>query len=565
MKIEKTIQDDRQAKLTVEYTQEEFEGFKRRAARKIAKKAKIPGFRPGKAPFQVIVNHYGEGTILQEAIDILLDDDYGKMLEDAEIEPSGSGNLEKIESYDPPTFEFLIPLEPEVDLGDYQEIRKDYELEEFDISKVDDFIEDVRRNSATIIPAEHPAQEGDLVYFNLTGEFLNLEEDEDAMITEKTPQQVVIPDNDETSESEWPFPGFSRELIGVEAGDTKEIQHTFSDDHEDESYQGKTAIFTIEVQSVKELELPEFDEDFVQTLGNYDSPEDFKEKAEERLRKEHQSNYDQTYFNELLNEITENTEMNYPPQMLEHEEEHVLEDIKSRLKNQNMDFETYLKLRDTDEETFMEEEIRPVAKDRLERTLIVDALIEAEGLKLDQKMLQQNINDVMTEVFSSGNAQEMQKQMGKDEFSRAISMEGVQRTMNEQLQERLKLIATGQPIPEEEEVEETSEEVGADLEEEIEIHEEAGSVAEDVVEEKIQAPSEAEAEEEAEETSEEVVADLEEEIELHEEAGSVAEDVVEEKIQAPSKAEAEEEAEETSEEEPDVSNDEPSEEDKEEK
>jgi trigger factor len=170
--------------------------------------------------------------------------------------------------------------------------------------------------------------------------------------------------------------------------------------------------------------------------------------------------------------------------MLEHEEEHVLEDIKSRLENQNMDFETYLKLRNTDEETFMEEEIRPVAKERLERTLVVDALIEAEGLKLDQEMLKHNINDVMSEVFYSGNAQEMQEQMGKEEFSRAISMEGVQRTMNEQLQARLKLIATGQPIPEEQETEETIEEPAEDLEEEIPTPAEIEqAVAEDVAEE----------------------------------------------------------------------------------
>jgi len=166
------------------------------------------------------------------------------------------------------------------------------------------------------------------------------------------------------------------------------------------------------------------------------------------LREEHKNSYENNYFDELLKVITENAEMTYPPQMLEHEEEHVLEDIKSRVQNQNMDFETYLKLRNMEEKAFIEKEVRPAARERLERTLIVDKLIEAEGLKLNQEMLKASINEVMTEVIYSGNLEEMQKQMGKDEFSRAISMEGVQRTMNSQLQERLKLIATGQPIPE---------------------------------------------------------------------------------------------------------------------
>jgi len=88
LNIEKELLEDRQAKLTVDYSEKEFEGFKIRAAKRIAKNAKIPGFRPGKAPYNVIVNHYGENIIIEEAIDVLLDDDYGKILEQAEVKPS---------------------------------------------------------------------------------------------------------------------------------------------------------------------------------------------------------------------------------------------------------------------------------------------------------------------------------------------------------------------------------------------------------------------------------------------------------------------------------------------
>jgi len=470
--IEKEILEDRQAKLIVDYTTEEFEGFKRRGAKKIAKNTKIPGFRPGKAPYNVIVNHYGEAVVLQEAIDILLDDDYGKMLDEAEIEPSGPGNLESIESYDPPKLIFVVPLEPEINLPDYHAIRKDYKLEAFDITKVDDFIANLRRNSATIIPSETSAEPGNLVYLSLSGEFLNPEEGEDATITDKTPQQVIIPTEGEESPEEWPFPGFSAELQGVKAGDVKEIQHSYPEDDEDESFQGKTAVFTVEVQSVKALELPEFDEDFVQSIGNYESPDAFRQTLEERMRSEHLNDYEDEYFNGLLNEIIENTDLVYPPQMLEHEEEHVLEDIQTRLEEQHMDLETYLKLRDLDEAAFLAKQVQPVAKERLARSLVVNALIKAEGLKLNQEMLQKKVSEVMTEVFYSGEAEEMQKQMGKEEFTRAISIEGINRTVNDQLQERLKLIATGQPIPQDEpeepeveksETDETESEEGSDL------------------------------------------------------------------------------------------------------
>lgn len=464
MNIEKVIQEDRQAKLTVEYTPDEFEGFKRRASKKISRNAKIPGFRPGKAPYQVIVNHFGEGAIVQEAIDLLIENDYPNILEQAEIEPLGAGNLETLENLDPPKFILMVPLEPKIDLGEYREIRKDYEMEAFKPSNVDDYIMGLRRNAATIIPANHPAEVEDLVYFNLSGEFLNPEEDEDATITDKSPQQVIIPSEDENSDREWPYPGFGRALLGVNDGEIKEVQYTYPDDYEDEEYRGKTAIFTAEVQSVKALELPDFDEDFVQTLGDFESPEDFREKLEVQMREDHEANYEQDYINAVLGEIIENTSLNYPPQMLEHEQEHVLEDIKSRLENQKMDYATYLKLRDMDEETFVEEEIRPVAQQRLERSLVVDALIEAEGLKLDKDLLNEQVNEVMNEIFRAGRADELQKEMGNDEFSRMISMESVSRTMNILLKDRLKLIGTGQPIPEDEEPDDTEEAVSTEAE-----------------------------------------------------------------------------------------------------
>ncbi|MDY6846623.1 MAG: trigger factor [Chloroflexota bacterium] len=517
MKIEKTIQEDRQAKLVVQYTQPEFDRFKRRAAKRISKNSKIPGFRPGKAPYNVIVNYYGKEAVIQEAIDILLDEDYVKMLDEAEIKPYDSGSLEGIENYDPPKLVFMIPLEPEIDLGDYREIRKPFELEEFDTTQVDAFIDKIRRNVATIVPSDYPAREEDLVYFNLSGEFLNPEEGVEAVITDKTPQQVVIAAEGEETEDEWPYPGFSRELIGVEAGDTLELQHQYPEDFDDEEFQGKTAVFTVEVQSVKELDLPELDQDFLQILGDYETPEELRNSVEEHLRTVHEELYTQEYIDDILEQITENTKISYPPQMLEHQQEHVLEDIKSRLKEQDMDYETYLELRGIDEETLIRDEIKPTAKLMLERSLVIDALIKAEGLMLDQELLKRNISDVVTELFDSGNPEEMEKQLVKDDFSNAISVESINRTMNAQIQERLKLIATGQPIPEESDIE-AAESTEVIIDEAEEIDKDPENID---VEVSLEVSDETE-----EDESEEIAVVLEDEKErIYEDAGEVEEDV----------------------------------------
>ena len=109
MKIEKQLLDDHQMQLTVEVEADVMEANKRRAARQIAKRGKIPGFRPGKAPYDVIVRNYGEAAIVEQAMDLLVDEIYPKVLEEAEIKPAAAGSLEKIEELDPPKLIFKCP------------------------------------------------------------------------------------------------------------------------------------------------------------------------------------------------------------------------------------------------------------------------------------------------------------------------------------------------------------------------------------------------------------------------------------------------------------------------
>jgi len=118
LKIQKQLLDDHQMKLTVEVDADQMEAMKKRAARKISKQVKIPGFRPGKAPYPVIVRQIGEGVIVEEALEILVDDIYPQIIKEADIKPYGPGSLEKVESLDPPVLEIVVPLEAEVDLGD---------------------------------------------------------------------------------------------------------------------------------------------------------------------------------------------------------------------------------------------------------------------------------------------------------------------------------------------------------------------------------------------------------------------------------------------------------------
>ncbi|MEJ5225174.1 MAG: trigger factor family protein, partial [Anaerolineales bacterium] len=115
MKIEQTPREDHQMSVTVELDADRMEAARRKAARRISEKTKIPGFRPGKAPYDVVRRYYGDGAITEEAIELLVDETYPAMLKETGIEPAAAGQLEDVVSLDPPTFKFLVPMRPTAD------------------------------------------------------------------------------------------------------------------------------------------------------------------------------------------------------------------------------------------------------------------------------------------------------------------------------------------------------------------------------------------------------------------------------------------------------------------
>ena len=123
LKIETQPREDHQVTLIVEVDPQQMESSRHRAARKISERTKIPGFRPGKVPYDVVLRFIGEERIANEAVDLVLDEVYPEALKQAEVEPSGPGSLEKVESLDPPKFVLTVPLMPTVDLGNYHSIR----------------------------------------------------------------------------------------------------------------------------------------------------------------------------------------------------------------------------------------------------------------------------------------------------------------------------------------------------------------------------------------------------------------------------------------------------------
>ena len=461
MKTEKTFTEDHQVRVRAEFEQETLDGFKRKAARKIAQSTRIPGFRPGKAPYAMVVNHVGEAAVLEEAIDLMLNDVYPQVLERENIEPYGPGNLEDIPSQEPPVFEFVIPLSPEAELGDVESLKKPYEPPVVSDSDVDEYVTQMRQNQANIVPVEGAAKIGQLVYMTLEATDENAKTPEEAIIVKSAPQQTLIPTKKEEKDSEWPYKGFARELIGKKAEDHFSLTHTFPAESKDGALAGKTVRFDVNIQSVKELELPEMNQEFLTSVGGFESVETLKQAVREKMVSDRTSEYDDTYYLELVDTLRAGATLKYPPQMIKDEEDDVLHRIEHDLEHRGLDLDVYLKIRKMDKDQFIEEEVKQTAKDRLERSLVMDAITKKYDVKVTQQQMQAEVTGVLNSLLMSGEYEQAEKQLGKKRFTEAISNEAANNALEKAIRLQLRTLAAPESLPVAEEVteEESVEEI----------------------------------------------------------------------------------------------------------
>lgn len=446
MKTEKTYTDDHQVKLKTEIEVDLVEQFKRRAARKIATSTRIPGFRPGKAPYNMVLSYVGEDRIFQEGIDLLVEDVYPKILDAEAIKPWGPGSFDNIASEDPLVLEFTVPLDPEVELKGVETLNKKYDLKAVTDAEVEEFVMSMRRNYANIVPLTAPAEEGNVVYMTVEAVDKNAEEGKDPVIVKSSPQQTLIPTVGESRGTEWPYEGFAREFIGKKEGDTFTLEHQYPQDHDSEEFAGKLVTFNVNLQSVKALELPEIDEEFLKNSGGFSTSEELYTGVREHLENKAKEDYDDAYYLDLVDQLRQSSVIKYPPQMLQEEEKEVLHRIEHDLEHRNLNLDLYLKLRKLDREQFNEEEVKPTAKNRIERSLIMDAITKQYDIKISNEELEKEVSAVVNNLITSGEFAEAQKSLGSKKFSETVSMQAANQALENSIRRKIRALADPEEV-----------------------------------------------------------------------------------------------------------------------
>jgi trigger factor len=387
LNIEQQTLDNHQVKLIVQVEQVKLEDAKHRAARHISQHKKIPGFRPGKAPYPIVLRTFGEEAILEEALDILVKDIYPKVIEESKIKPYGPGSLENMPKLDPPTFEFIVPLEPEVTLGDYKKIRIPYKLKAITKKDINKVLEDLRERQVVLEPSDQPAKEGDQVFIRITITRLNPANDEIPTLVNDRRMPVVI-STKSVNKSEWPFPGFSAYLLNMTSGEEKTFQYTYPKNSDFKELREKETEVKVIVEEIKKRIFPELTDDFAQSVGDqYETLEVLTNDIQKSLERQAKEDYDNDYHDKIMEQLLSETVIKYPPQMLDREIDIFTEQLENRLQQQKMDMETYLKMRKIDREA-LRNEIKPQAEERLKRTLVLLEIAKLENIHVDNSELE---------------------------------------------------------------------------------------------------------------------------------------------------------------------------------
>jgi trigger factor len=425
LKITTESLKNRQVRLIIEIDEEQTQEALQGAAHHIAKQVNIPGFRKGKAPYDVILQRFGEDTLRQEAAESLIEEVYDKALEQEGIKPFAPATLDQIE-LDPITFTFMVPLSPTIELGNYQSYRLKYKKAKVSKKEVQEALEDIRLQNAVLELVERPVEMGDGAVVDLAAT-ANGEE-----ILKGDDVHIMV------EAGGYPADGFSEAIVGMHAGDERTFSLPLSDDFPREDLRGQEAEFTVSVAEVYDQTLPDLDDDLARTVGSFDSLKELEAQVKDQLRQAAQQEIDQEYAEQVVEDILKQTEMAYPPDLLEETLDDVAEEFERAIKREaKLSLADYLRFQSKTEEE-LREELEPNAKARLERSLLLSEVVSQEGLDVQEEEINAQIE--LSSAPWGVRADEVRASLSSEEGQQAIR----NRLLGGKAVQRLVAIAKGE-------------------------------------------------------------------------------------------------------------------------
>ena len=364
-KVEKS-----QVALTIEVGSAEFEAAIEKAYQKMRKKINVPGFRPGKAPRKIFEGMYGAEVFFEEAINIAFPDAYEAAVKEQELQVVGYPTVEMVgdvtkEGF---TFKATTPVYPEVTLGEYKGLSAPKDEVKVTAADVDDRLKQLSDRNTRLVSVDREAKEGDTAVIDFEG-FLD-----------GKPFDGGKGENHSLELGSHSFvPGFEEQVVGMKAGDEKDIDITFPEDYHAD-LAGKAVVFKVKVHEVKEKEVPELDDEFAKDVSEFDTLKELKADLKKKITEERQKDADRAFEDALMEQVAANITADIPDAMVETQARQFLDNFKMQIAQSGIPYDQYMKMTGMDEGKLLEDAKEPALR-QVRMDLAVAAIIKAENLE----------------------------------------------------------------------------------------------------------------------------------------------------------------------------------------
>ncbi|MDD3243365.1 MAG: trigger factor [Eubacteriales bacterium] len=363
-----------EVKLTITVGPDKFEEAMEKAYRKVRPQVSIPGFRRGKAPRKVIENYYSEAVFYEDAMDILLPEAYDKAVEENNLFPVDRPQVEIVDVGTGKDFVFTatVTVKPDVTLGEYKGLKAQRPSYPVTDEVVDGDINAARNRVARWVDVERAVETGDRIMLDYSGSV-------DGEVFEGgTAQNQSL----EIGSGRF-IPGFEEQLVGVNAGEEKDVTVTFPEEYHALELAGKEAVFHVKVLEIKAKELPELDDEFAKDVSEFDTLDEFRADTRARLEKTNQEQEDNELRDTLVSTAVENATIDLPACMVEQQIDRMMQEFQYQLGFQGIKMEDYVKMTGMDFSQ-MREQSKEEAEKRVRTSLVLEKIQKEENIEISE-------------------------------------------------------------------------------------------------------------------------------------------------------------------------------------
>ena len=371
------------AKLTIEVPAEKFEEAVQHSYNKNKGKFNIPGFRKGKAPFNMIKKMYGVGVFYEDAVDEVIDASYPDAAKESglEIVSRPSISIEEIEEGKAFVYTAVVAVKPEVTLGQYKGVEVQKTKSEVTEEDIETEIKRAReKNSRLITVEDRGIEDGDQVTIDFDGS-----------VDGKRFEGGKAEDYPLTIGSHTFIDNFEEQLIGKTTGEECEVNVTFPAEYHVEELKNKPAVFKVKVKEIQRKELPEANDEFASEVSDFDTMEEYKKDLTEKLQAEKIEAAKTADEDKVVAKVIENATMEIPDQMVEEQVNGMVNDYARRLESQGISFKQYVEITGMTAEK-IGEQMKPQAIKRIQTRLVLEAVVKAENIQADDAAVEEQFD-----------------------------------------------------------------------------------------------------------------------------------------------------------------------------